>query len=66
MKIYKYISTTKAKDPSGNKPTHYLKAKVNAGDQTSEFIASLWAKEFTNQDGTVSKFLSGVWGWRIN
>lgn len=59
MKIYRIISTTKAKDAQGNKPTHYLKAKENQGDQSSEFVASLWAKEFKNQDGTISKFLSG-------
>lgn len=59
MKIYKYIATTKAKDAQGNKPTHYLKAKLNQGDKESEFVASLWSKEFKNQDGTVSKFLSG-------
>lgn len=59
MKILRYIATTKAKDPQGNKPTHYLKARENQGDKESEFVASLWAKEFKNQDGTVSKFLSG-------
>jgi len=59
MKIYKYIATTKAKDPQGQRPTHYLKAKENSGDKEGEFVASLWAKEFNNTDGTVSKFLAG-------
>lgn len=58
MKIYKYIATTKAKDITGNKPSHFLKAKANQGDQESVFVASLWTKEFKNEDG-VSKFLSG-------
>lgn len=60
MKIYKYISTVKAKDPQGNKPTHYIKAKVNTGDPDSEgeFVASLWTREYT-RDGITSKFLSG-------
>ncbi len=60
MKIYKYISTVKAKDPQGKKPTHYIKAKVNMGDPDNEgeFVASLWAKEYT-RDGVTNKFLSG-------
>lgn len=58
IKIYRSISTVKAKDPQGNKPTHYLKAKENSGDPESEFVASLWAKEYT-KDGVTSKFLSG-------
>jgi len=56
MKIptYKYIATLKAKDPQGNKPTHYLVAKENQGDPKGEFVASLWSKEVNG-----SKFLSG-------
>lgn len=59
MKTYRYIATTKAKDPQGNKPTHYLKAKEHQGDKESEFVASLWSKEFKSPDGEVSRFLSG-------
>jgi len=59
MKIYKYIATIKAKDPQGNKPTHYLKAKENQGDKEGELVASLWAKEWKNLEGQVVKFLSG-------
>jgi hypothetical protein len=59
IKIYRYIATVKAKDPQGNKPTHYLKAKENQGDKEGEFVASLWTKEFKNQNGEVSRFLSG-------
>lgn len=58
MKIYRYVSTTKAKDASGNKPTHYLKAKENQGDKDGEYVASLWTKEF-EKDGEKIKFLSG-------
>lgn len=54
MKIYKSISTVKAKEVVGNRPTHYLVAKENMGDQKGEFVASLWAKESNG-----SKFLSG-------
>lgn len=58
IKIYRSITTVKAKDPQGKQPTHYLKAKVNPGDPESEFVASLWARE-VERDGVVSKFLSG-------
>jgi len=54
MKIYKTIATLKAKEVVGNRPTHYLVAKENQGDQKGEFVASLWAKEVNG-----SKFLSG-------
>lgn len=60
MKIYKYLITSKAKNPQGNKPTHYLKASENKNDQTAEFVASLWAKEGKDRDGNGTyKFLSG-------
>lgn len=58
MKIYKFISTIKAKDPQGNRPTHYLSAKENQGDKEGELVASLWAKEYM-KDGVPVKFLSG-------
>lgn len=59
MKIYRHVLTSKAKDPQGNKPTHYLKAFENKGDQTGEFVASLWSKVGKSQDGEAYKFLSG-------
>lgn len=58
MKIYKYISTVKAKEPKGKSPTHYLAAKENMNDPKGEIVASLWSKEFT-KDGQTSRFLSG-------
>lgn len=58
MKILRYISTVKAKDVTGNKPTHYLKARENQGDKDGELVASLWAKEYM-KDGVPVKFLSG-------
>jgi hypothetical protein len=54
MKIYRTIATLKAKEVVGNRPTHFLVAKENQGDQKGEFVASLWAKESNG-----SKFLSG-------
>ena len=60
MQIYRYLVTSKAKDPQGQRPTHYLKAFENKGDQTGEFVASLWAKEGKDRDGNGTyKFLSG-------
>lgn len=60
MKIYKYILTSKARDVTGQKPTHYLKAFENKGDQIGEFVASLWTKEGKDRDGNGTyKFLSG-------
>jgi len=58
MKIYKFISTVKAKDPQGNKPTHYLSAKENQGDQNGELVASLWSKSM-EKDGVKKAWLSG-------
>ena len=54
MKTYRTIATVRAKEIVGNRPTHYLVAKENQGDQKGEFVASLWAKESNG-----SKFLSG-------
>lgn len=59
MKIYRNISTVKAKDAQGKKPTHYLKASVDQNDKAPEFVASLWAKEWKTDEGTTVKFLSG-------
>lgn len=59
MKIYKYISTIKAKDPKDKQPTHYLVAKEEQTTEKGEFVASLWAKEYTNKEGEVVRFLSG-------
>lgn len=58
MKIYRTISTVKAKDPQGSKPTHYLVAKENRDSQDKEFVASLWAKS-GEKDGQKYNFLSG-------
>jgi len=59
MKIYRYISTIKAKDAEGKKPTHYLVAKEEQTTEKGEFVASLWAKTYKNKDGVEVKFLSG-------
>ena len=58
MKIYRYISTLKAKEPKEKMPTHYLVAKENQGDEKSEFVASLWSKQY-EKDGVKKNFLSG-------
>ncbi len=54
IKIYRTISTVKAKEVSGNKPTHYLRAGTSKDDKEGELVASLWSKEYNG-----SKFLSG-------
>lgn len=59
IKQYKFISTIKAKNPVGNKPTHYLKATINKDDKEGELVASLWAKS-GEKDGVKYNFLSGV------
>lgn len=59
MKIYRYISTVKAKDQEGKKPTHYLKATVEKTDKEGELVASFWSKEWKSPEGEVKKFLSG-------
>lgn len=59
LKIYKSISTIKAKDAQGNKPTHYLKAQINKDDKDGVLVASLWAKS-GEKDGVKYNFLSGV------
>lgn len=58
MKIYRFISTVRAKDPQGNKPTHYLSARENQGDQNGELVASLWSKTI-EKDGVKKSWLSG-------
>lgn len=58
MKIYRNISTIKAKDPKGKMPTHYLSAKENQGDQNGELVASLWARS-GEKNGVKYNFLSG-------
>ena len=59
LKIYKSISTIKAKEATGNKPTHYLKAQINKDDKEGVLVASLWAKS-GEKDGVKYNFLSGV------
>ena len=59
MKIYRFVSTIKAKDPKDKQPTHYLVAKQDQTTEKGEFVASLWAKEYKNKDGESVKFLSG-------
>ncbi len=59
MKIYRIISTVKAKDAGDKKPTHYLKAGIDKDDKKPEYVASLWAKEWKSPEGVVVKFLSG-------
>lgn len=58
MKIYKFISTVKAKDPKDKQPTHYLSAKQNQGDQNGELVASLWSNSM-EKDGVKKAWLSG-------
>jgi len=58
LKIYKNISTIKAKDPQGSKPTHYLKATTSKEDRDGVLVASLWAKS-GEKDGVKYNFLSG-------
>lgn len=58
IKIYKTISTVKAKEPKENQPTHYLVAKENKDSQDKEFVASLWAKS-GETNGVKYNFLSG-------
>lgn len=58
IKIYKTISTVKAKEPKDNQPTHYLVAKENKESEQKEFVASLWAKS-GEKDGVKYNFLSG-------
>ena len=57
IKIYKNISTIRAKEVSGNKPTHYLKAQTSREDE-GVLVASLWAKS-GEKDGVKYNFLSG-------
>ena len=58
MKIYRLISTIKAKDPKEKQPTHYLVAKQDQTTEKGEVVASLWAKEYKNSDGESVKVLS--------
>ena len=58
IKIYKNISTIKAKEVSGSKPTHYLKAQLSREDKDGVLVASLWAKS-GEKDGVKYNFLSG-------
>ena len=58
LKIYKFISTVKAKDPKDKQATHYLSAKENQGDQNGELVASLWSKSM-EKDGVKKAWLSG-------
>jgi hypothetical protein len=59
MKIYRFISTIKAKETTGKQPTHYLVAKPEQTTEKGEFVASLWAKSYKNKDGEEVRFLSG-------
>ena len=58
LKIYKNISTVKAKEVSGSKPTHYLKATTSREDKEGVLVSSLWAKS-GDKDGVRYNFLSG-------
>lgn len=58
IKIYRNISTIQAKEVSGNKPTHYLKATTSREDKEGALVASLWAKTY-DQNGETKRFLSG-------
>ena len=59
MKIYRYISTIKAKESKDKQPSHYLVAKEQQTTEKGEFVAALWAKSYKNKSGEEVRFLSG-------